>query len=264
MKVSNDLLPTIYEVAIQVFDKKLSLKDGKEKLVGNGRMNANTAADFINNFKYMINGIRYTRAMSEAVTRYFLQYINIDFTPNGLTKALTSLKLHIDYYEGTHANRPMIKIRKVYKEFSSQQTDSSNEVQQETFLWEIRKQKQSREHIIYELKNLKPSDPEEVIINGKAYKRDNRTIAQLKYLRNFSCQICSTAIQKRDGTFYVEAAHIHPKHLKGSETPNNILILCPNHHKEFDYGDRGEVIFVEDSVKFWLNGQSYSISLALK
>ncbi|MFH2029353.1 MAG: HNH endonuclease [Bacteroidota bacterium] len=36
----------------------------------------------------------------------------------------------------------------------------------------------------------------------------------------------------------MEAAHIKPKHKKSKETPENILILCPNHHKEFDFGRR--------------------------
>ena len=41
-----------------------------------------------------------------------------------------------------------------------------------------------------------------------------------------------------DGSFYIEAAHIKPKSQQGTETPDNILILCPNHHKEFDLGKR--------------------------
>ncbi|MBU0559050.1 MAG: HNH endonuclease [Bacteroidetes bacterium] len=43
---------------------------------------------------------------------------------------------------------------------------------------------------------------------------------------------------KKNGDFYIEAAHIKPKHKKSKETPENILILCPNHHKEFDFGRR--------------------------
>lgn len=50
-------------------------------------------------------------------------------------------------------------------------------------------------------------------------------------------KICSTTIMKKDGRKYVEAAHIKSKHLKGRETLSNIILLCPNYHKEFDLGN---------------------------
>lgn len=45
-------------------------------------------------------------------------------------------------------------------------------------------------------------------------------------------------ILKKDGTRYIEACHIKEKCKGGRETLTNILILCPNCHKEFDYGLR--------------------------
>ena len=75
---------------------------------------------------------------------------------------------------------------------------------------------------------------------------------------------CSTTIKKKDGSFYIEAAHIKPKSQKGQETPDNILILCPNHHKEFDYGDRKEIRKGDESIEFILNGINYNISLKIE
>ncbi len=121
--------------------------------------------------------------------------------------------------------------------FASQLYDDLRE--QEEILDILNKKKENlRESIIQDLKNLKPTASEIVNFEGKTYKRDNKTIANLKYLRNSKCQICSHQILKKDGRFYVEAAHIVPKHKKGLETPDNILILCPNHHKEFDFGNK--------------------------
>ena len=114
-----------------------------------------------------------------------------------------------------------------------------------------------------ELKSLTPKATEYEEINGIKLKRDNATIAKLKILREFKCQICGTRIEKIDGTFYAEGAHIRPKRQGFPETPDNILILCPNHHKEFDFGKREVLEHNSEYVRFLLNGKEYRISLAV-
>jgi len=121
----------------------------------------------------------------------------------------------------------------------------------------------SREQIIKELQDIKPQDPEIVEYKGKQYKRDNMTIVQLKKLRDFKCQICGYTILKKDKSYYIEAAHITEKRQKGPETPDNILILCPNHHKEFDLGDKKIIERTKEKIVFELNGKRYSIDLIL-
>lgn len=59
----------------------------------------------------------------------------------------------------------------------------------------------------------------------------------------------------------MEAAHIKPKSEGGPETPSNILILCPNCHKEFDYGDRRITNHTSNTVEFTVNGVAHSIRL---
>ncbi|ACF42685.1 HNH endonuclease [Pelodictyon phaeoclathratiforme] len=137
---------------------------------------------------------------------------------------------------------------------------SQDEKEQEE-LAQFYKQAKIKEEILDELNNLQPSDSEEIIVNKKTYKRDNKTIAQIKILRDFKCQICGVTITKKDRSKYIEAAHIKAKHQKGRETIDNIILLCPNHHKEFDLGDR--IIKSHDSnfIDFVLNGQQYKISL---
>lgn len=117
--------------------------------------------------------------------------------------------------------------------------------------------------ILKDLENLQETDPVEIIVNHKTYKRDNKTVAQIKILRDFKCQICSTTILKKDGSKYVEAAHITAKHKKGREILDNILLLCPNHHKEFDYGKREILNHTENEIEFMLNGQRHNIKLTV-
>lgn len=124
--------------------------------------------------------------------------------------------------------------------------------------------KADKKKIIADLKNLDKNETETVIIKQKIYKRDNKTIAQIKVLRNFECQICRTKIKKEKGGFYIEAAHIKPKSLRGRETPDNILILCPNHHKEFDYGARKVVNHNKDFIEFEMNTKMYKLNLKVE
>jgi hypothetical protein len=114
-----------------------------------------------------------------------------------------------------------------------------------------------------ELRSCKPSDPETIYYNGKTYKRDEKTIAQLKIIRGFRCQICGIQILKKNGAFYVEAAHITPKKHKGPENPKNILILCPNHHKEFDLGDVAWIERSDQALKFTMNGSAFTVNLSI-
>lgn len=121
-----------------------------------------------------------------------------------------------------------------------------------------------KDQIISDLDNLTEDETETVIVKQKTYKRDNKTIAQIKILRNFECQICGTKIKKEKGGFYIEAAHIKAKNKKGRETPDNILILCPNHHKEFDYGKRKILDHNKDFIEFKLNKKKYKLNLKIE
>ena len=122
----------------------------------------------------------------------------------------------------------------------------------------------NKEEVVSDLRSYHPNTPELVTVNTKSYKRDNKIIAQLKIYRDFKCQMCETYILKKDGTYYIEAAHIKPKSQKGSESPDNILILCPNHHKEFDLGEREILVHNKDRIKFLLNGRMYEFDLSIK
>jgi hypothetical protein len=121
-----------------------------------------------------------------------------------------------------------------------------------------------RNELAKELNDLIASDPEIIEIRNRQYKRDNKTIVQIKYLREFKCQICGANIIKKDGSMYIEAAHIKPKKDKGNELPNNIIILCPNHHKEFDLGEKEINIHTKEQLEFVLNKKKYVIDLVLK
>jgi len=67
--------------------------------------------------------------------------------------------------------------------------------------------------------------------------RDTAQARAVKALYKSRCQMCGTRLQCPAGP-YSEAAHIRPLGAphNGSDTRNNILCLCPNHHVLFDNG----------------------------
>lgn len=67
--------------------------------------------------------------------------------------------------------------------------------------------------------------------------RETKTAQFIKQLYNDTCQICGTQIKSPVST-YSEAAHIKSlgKPHNGPDTKENIICLCPNHHKMFDLG----------------------------
>ncbi len=67
---------------------------------------------------------------------------------------------------------------------------------------------------------------------------------KIKTARNGRCQICEAlgqepiAFKQKDGSPYSEAHHVQPVSLllAGSLGSNNIMVLCPNHHRQAHYG----------------------------
>lgn len=141
------------------------------------------------------------------------------------------------------------------------QNDEQNDNAQDEIIIDIISKNKSREILVNELLELSKVETSKVLISGETYQRNNQAIARIKILRNFKCQLCGTSIQKKNGLFYVEAAHIDPKRLNGKETLENIILLCPNHHKEFDLGDLKILYRSNELFKFLLNNKFYSIDL---
>ena len=68
--------------------------------------------------------------------------------------------------------------------------------------------------------------------------RDRRKSAVIKLRYNNTCQFCGTRLQASDSQIYSEAVHIkavdNPHN--GPDRMENMLVLCPNHHIQFDHG----------------------------
>lgn len=91
-------------------------------------------------------------------------------------------------------------------------------------------------------------DPEEVVTDAPTPEtvqttvsrkiRNTALVKDLKKAYDHTCQVCGEVRYRGPNEPYAEGHHIKPlgdPH-GGPDTPGNILVLCPNHHTDFDYG----------------------------
>ncbi len=119
----------------------------------------------------------------------------------------------------------------------------------------------NKEELYKKLIECENSKSEKITINGKVYKRHNYLMALIKKYRDHKCQFCSTTILKANGAYYIEACHIKPKAEGGKDSFDNILILCPNCHKLFDYGERSNEKKRNATYSITINEKKYKASL---
>lgn len=65
--------------------------------------------------------------------------------------------------------------------------------------------------------------------------RDTNKVRQLKKKYDDKCQVCGYVIPITNKIRYSEVHHIHPLKDGGDDDFDNMLVLCPTHHVEFDY-----------------------------
>ena len=70
------------------------------------------------------------------------------------------------------------------------------------------------------------------------YIRDTKKTNELKKLYQNKCQVCNYQIITSNNEYYSEAHHVWPlgsKPTGGDDDFDNMLVLCPTQHAEFDY-----------------------------
>ncbi len=93
------------------------------------------------------------------------------------------------------------------------------------------------------LQNNSPGDLENLLNkqDTTAHISDKLKISKIRYLDvtisnglkkayNYSCQICGQKIGENYSVDFIHAHHIEPFSESLNNNPENIMILCPNHH----------------------------------
>jgi len=116
-------------------------------------------------------------------------------------------------------------------------------------------------HINETMKGVSPERVRTVV--ESTLRRDSKMVNALKELCRYRCQFpgCEARIPTKRGGLYVEVAHIRPVKRGGRSVLGNLLVLCPNHHKEFDHGDLKITAQSQRNIEGKLNGTSFRIPL---
>ncbi len=87
---------------------------------------------------------------------------------------------------------------------------------------------------------------ETVIERNNRIKRYKKIVKLLKLKYEYKCQICNYSFLMNNGNNYCEAHHIKMLSKDGKQSPENVIILCANHHRMFHYAS--ERIIIGDLV----------------
>ena len=114
MKVTIDSIHYAYEIAKQCYSGLLSFTEAYERIATNTGMAPNSAKDYINNLKYMLEGTCYCRTLNTYATKYYLTQIRKDYGEQAFQAAVSATQQHVAYYNslGYSQRRSIEKLLK--------------------------------------------------------------------------------------------------------------------------------------------------------
>lgn len=189
--ISEEATKAAYAYAKKVYIGDIKRKEAIGYLASRHDLNANSAADLLNNFKYMLEGKKYSRTNNEYTTEYYLKSILADYGQESLKKALNSVAQHIKYYEESqkitmHKTRAVFKI---YEQIHDSLNDSifPDEVPNTIEIFEGAKKQ----------------------ITVNAYERNTK--ARQKCIKHYGteCFVCSFDFERTYGERGKEFIHVH-------------------------------------------------------
>jgi len=109
------------------------------------------------------------------------------------------------------------------------------------------------------MRDIAPERIQSVV--NQTIRNDTKLIQSLKEFFQYRCQfpVCGIRIPKKSGGYYIEVGHVKPVARGGRSVLGNLLVLCPNHHKEFNHGRREITEQSPKCLRGRLNGREFNI-----
>lgn len=238
MKITDDQVRAAEEIASDVFDKQLTATEGAEILASVHGLNINSARDFINDYKYMMHGKLFQRAMSAPAINHFLAKIREKRGDKHHTLAISAVDQHVNYYEqlrGTNLNL-MRSVLESHKKDSSplplvEHATLFNEAVQDS----LQDTSAGRKARLKDAAKI----PTKVPVITYAFVRNPDVVAEVLLRANGICERCGKDApfkRKKDSQPYLEVHHKMQLAKGGEDTVENALGLCPNCHRYSHFG----------------------------
>jgi len=238
MKITDEQVQAAELVSSDVYDGKISPSKGAEKLASDHGININSAKDYINDYKRMMQGRVFQRAMSASAIDHFLSRIRDSRGPKYHALAVSAVDQHIAYYEGyskstLHSMRSVVDSHRESAaplQLADQQTSF-----QEAVLESIQDSPSSRKARLAKAAKI----PTKIPVISFAYARNPDVVAEVLVRANGKCERCNQDapfLRKKDHEPYLEVHHVIQLSHGGEDTVNNALALCPNCHRFLHFG----------------------------
>jgi len=237
--ITEDQVHKAYELGKSVHEESTSLSDAATDLAETLSMNRGSAQGYIYTLGCLLSGKEYRRTINAYATDYYLTRIYQDFGRAALTRALSAVQKHLEYYEGVgKSKQPKIHDLVVVHLENLQQSMTQKEYDEEfarqitTSLNEPRKDRLTR----LKAANKKPST---ITVLTEAYRRNPDVVAEVLFRADGKCERCTSAapfLRTKDRTPYLEVHHIIQLAKGGEDTVENAIALCPNCHRELHFG----------------------------
>lgn len=121
MEITNEQIQETYIQGKLVLSESVSLSNAVRNVAQKTSMNEGSARDYINTLQKLIKGQSYTRTINAYGTEYCLSKIHEEFDRQILLNAVTSVKKHLQYYQGVgKSSQPKIqRILHKYQQVSN-------------------------------------------------------------------------------------------------------------------------------------------------
>jgi hypothetical protein len=73
-------------------------------------------------------------------------------------------------------------------------------------------------------------------VDAARAKRDSAVVRSIKRLYENTCQVCGKRRLKNDDEGHSNVYHLKPLADDGPDVPENVVVVCPNHHADFENG----------------------------
>jgi 5-methylcytosine-specific restriction protein A len=219
LKITKEAVLQVYDLARDVYHGKISRKKAVELAVKNEIMGTGSAQDYIQNFRYIMNGVTYKRTMNLQGTKVYLEQIYKDFGKQKLLQALEVVISHVQYYNALGRGK-QVKTHELVGEFLKK----------------------------HQLESPGISYPDEVIGDGliegakrqvtvNAYERNSKARTQCIEHYGNNCYICGFNFHKHFGDLGIGYIHVHHEidlaYIGETYVVNPVKDLkpvCPNCH----------------------------------
>ena len=238
MKITDDQVKAAEEVASDVYDKQLTATEGAKLLAEVHGLNINSARDFINDYRYMMEGRVFQRAMSAPAINYFLSRIREKRGDKAHALAVSAVNQHINYYEQL-SNVNLHSMRAVLDSHAKNSSPIELQAHTENFADAVLESLQDSPSARATRLSKAAKLPTKVPVISYAFVRNPDVVAEVLLRASGKCERCyqdAPFKRKNDSKPYLEVHHIVQLAKGGEDTVSNALALCPNCHRYLHFG----------------------------